>query len=164
MRAIAQGSLATRVKQRFYEPVEKEKANSIIIRANQLENEDEEVVIVDFSDSDKAQIYQGKARIDKHGLRYYTASIIRGKCPGLVGKAMYYRAEPKKWLNMPKDEDLNKPYTLVSKGISEAELVFIGYHVLQSKKTGRPLSKEVELWLRGKEPDKEPDTGPEARR
>lgn len=150
--AIEQGSLAARDGYGYYEPVGKDRATSLILRINELEGEEEEVVVVDFSNLDRALIYQGVKRINEHNLPYFRVKEIRKKSPLVLGRGLIYEVtkEPERWLNIPEELKNKKSYQRTT-SILVAELVFIGYKVFQSKITGSPVGNEVGLWLNDKE-------------
>lgn len=151
--AIEQGILAAMDGYGYYEPVRKDSATSLILRTNKLGGEDEEVVVVDFSNLDRALIYQGVKQINEHSLPYYRVSKIRkSKYAGLLGRRLEYEVTkgPGSWLNVPEGFKVEKIYKDIT-GVLVAELVFIGYKVFQSKITGNPVGNEVELWLNDKE-------------
>lgn len=150
--AIEQGILAAMDGYGYYEPVRKDSATSLILRSNKLEGEDEEVVVVDFSNLDGVLIYQGRARRNQYGLQYYNKRTIQNKSDLRFCRCLYYESneEPEKWLNMPEKVVLREKYRRVQ-NITVAELVFIGYKVYQSKITGNSIGNEVELWLNDKE-------------
>lgn len=151
--AIEQGILAAMDGYGYYEPVRKDSATSLILRTNKLEGEDEEVVVVDFSNLDRALIYQGVKQINEHSLPYYRVRKIRkSKYAGLLGRRLGYEVTkgPGSWLNVPEGFKGEKIYKDIT-GVLVAELVFIGYKVYQSKITGNSIGNEVELWLNDKE-------------